>query len=259
MESVDNLKTVAIAAKLSVCFIGFTLLCLTYRLWINGNRYRKPMSSKNKVVIITGASKGIGRATALNLARRGAHVIMACRDTETGTAARNEIIEITGNPNVKCMHLDLGSFKSIRAFADDFLKLELPLNVLINNANVFRMKRELTEDGLEQTIGINYFGNFLLTMLLMKRLSESTPSRIINMSNWIHRCVGIDRMDLMNEREYSGYLAYARSQLANIYFSLALSKRLENMCVTCNMVHTGISLASFFERLDDTSPFYLPK
>lgn len=259
MDSIEGLKSLTFVTRSSFCFIGFYLIYQTYRLWINGNRYQKPMDSVNKVVIITGASKGIGKEIALNFARRGSHIIMACHDMKTGYGTQNEIIEKTGNPNVKCMHLNLGSFKSIRIFANEFLKTGSPLNILINNASILRLKRNVTEDGLEQTIGINYFGHYLLTMLLMKRLSETKRSRIINISNWIHRCVQIDRMDMMCERQYCGYLAYARSQLAIILFTLAISERLKNTGIICNVIHPGISLSRFFKNVDDPMPFYMPK
>lgn len=217
------------------------------------------MDSVNKVVIVTGASKGIGKEIAFNLARRGARIIMACHDMKTGYTTQNEIIKKTGNPNVMCMYLNLASFKSIRIFADEFLKTGSPLDILINNASILRLQRNVTEDGLEQTIGINYFGHYLLTMLLMKRLSETKRSRIINVSNWIHRCVQIDPMDMMGERQYCGYLAYARSQLATILFTLAISERLENTGIICNVVNTGFSLSRFLKNLDEPMPFYMPK
>lgn len=259
MDSIEGLKSLTFVARSSFCFIGFYFIYQTYRLWINGYRYQKPMDSVNKVVIITGASKGIGKEIALNFARRGSHIIIACYDMNTGYATQNEIIEKTGNPNVKCMYLNLGSFKSIRIFANEFLKTGSPLDILINNASILRLKRNVTEDGLEQTIGINYFGHYLLTMLLMKRLSETKRGRIINVSNWMHRSVQIDRMDMMCERQYNGCLAYARSQLAIMLFTLAISERLENTGIICNVIHPGISLSRFLKKLNDPMPFYMPK
>lgn len=259
MDSIDGLKSLAFVARSSICFMGFYLIYQTYRLWINGYRYQKQMDSNNKVVIITGASKGIGKEIAMNFATRGSNIIMACHDMKTGYETQNEIIQKTGNPNVKCMYLNLGSFKSIRIFADTFLKTDSPLDILINNASILRLKRNVTEDGLEQTIGINYFGHYLLTMLLMKRLSETKRSRIINVSNWMHRFVQIDRMDMMCERQYCGYLAYARSQLAIMLFTLAISERLKNTGIVCNVIHPGISLSSFFKNLDEPMPFHMPK
>lgn len=180
---------------------------------------------------------------------------MACRDMKRGTDAQDEIISKTGNENVKCMHLDLGTFKSIRKFVDEFLSTDLRLDILINNASIMRMDRDETEEGIEQTVGVNHFGHFLLTMLLLKRMSQSTPSRVINVSNWVHRCVEIDRTDLMNERHYNGALAYARSKLTNIYFTIALDNRLEDSGINCNAVHPGMVLTDLFKRMDNSSMF----
>lgn len=259
MEFIESLKGNLFAVRLSASVIILLISYYLYRRWINGNRYKKQMDSLNKVVIITGASKGIGKKAALNLAWRGAHIIIACRDIDAGNHTKNEIIQKTNNPNITCKYLNLGSFQSIRQFVNDFLKTESRLDILINNASVYRLKREITDDGLEQMFGINYMGHFLLTILLMPRLLQSKPSRIVNISHWIHRYAEIDQMDLMCERNYCSYVAYARSQLAIMYFTHALSIRLSGSGVNCNALHPGVSLSGFFRRLDDTSSFYLPK
>lgn len=259
MDLIENYKLLTYIARIGVCFLGCSFIYYTYRYWISGLRYTKNAESPDKVVIITGASKGIGKDVAYGLAKRGLHVILACRDMKNGLKAQNEIIEKTGNPNVKCMHLDLSSFKSIRYFANEFLSTGSRLDILINNANVLQLNRKLTHDDIEQNIGVNYFGHFLLTMLLIERMSQTTPTRIINMTNWVHRCVEIDEMDLMNERQYCGFMAYARSALANVYFTLSLTERIENTGITCNCVHPGISLANFIEKQPFSRNWILPK
>lgn len=256
MDTIYNLKFLTLFTRLSVCFLGCSLIYFTYRYWIRGERYTKDAETPDKVAIVTGASKGVGKEVAYGLAKRGLHVIMACHDMKTGLKTQNEIIEKTGNPNVKCMHLDLSSFKSIRNFAADFLNSGSRLDILINNANVFHMKRQLTENQIEQNIGINYFGHFLLTMLLIKRMSQTIPTRVINVTNWVHRCVEIDPTDLLNERNFCGFMAYARSTLANVYFTLALTERLENTGITCNCVHPGISFSSAIERQSFASNWF---
>lgn len=257
MDTILNLKFLTLFTRFSVCFLGFSLIYYTYRYWMRGERYVKDAESPDKVVIVTGASKGIGKEVAYGLAKRGLNVIMACYDIKSGIKTQNEIIEKTGNKNVKCMHLDLSSFKSIRNFAIEFLESGSRLDILINNANVFQMKRQFTENHIEQNIGINYFGHFLLTMLLIKRMSQTVPTRIINLTNWVHRCVEIDQTDLLNQREFCGFMAYARSTLANVYFTLALNERIENTGITCNAVHPGVSLSSFIERQTFSSSNWL--
>lgn len=248
MDPNESLNFLTLITRIGVCFLGGSLFYYTYRYWINGDRYTKDAESPDKVAIITGASHGIGKEVAYGLAKRGLNVVLACRDMENGLRAQNEIIEKTGNPNVKCKYLNLASFKSIRQFADEFLSTGSRLDILINNANVMHLKRQLSKDDVEQNIGINYLGHFLLTMLLIRRLAETTPSRIINISCWLHRCIEMDQTDLMYEGQFCGFLAYARSQLANVYFTLALAKRIENTGITCNCVHPGISLAHFLDH-----------
>lgn len=248
MDSNDDLIYLTIFARIGVICLGGTFMYKLYRYWINGARYTKDAESRDKVAIITGASSVIGKEVAYGLAKRGLHVVLACHNKENGLLAQNEIIEKTGNPNVKYMYLNLASFKSIRQFADEFLSTGSRLDILINNANVMHMKRQLTKDNIEHTIGINYLGHYLLTMLLIKRMSDTTPTRIINISHWLHRYIEIDQTDLMYEQQFCGFLAYARSQLANVYFTRELAKRIEDTGITCNCVHPGISLTNFIEH-----------
>lgn len=249
MESWKEITFMTLAARASLSFIIGYICYGIYRIWINGLRYNKATpDSVNKVAIITGASNGIGKKVAHNLAGRGVHVILACRNETDGIRTQNEIIALTGNPNVVYMHLDLASFKSIRAFVDKFLSTESRLDILINNANVLRCHRELTENGIEKTIAINHFGRFLLTVLLLKRLSQAMPSRIINITHWLHRRYDIDQTDLMNGNRFDAYKVYAQSQLANLHFSLALSQRLLSTGITCNAIHPGVSIYNLINR-----------
>lgn len=248
MVSDDELVYLTCVARISTFIFGATLMYYLYRYWINGKRYRKDAESSDKVAIVTGASDGIGKEVAFGLAKRGLYIVLACHDMEMGLQTKNEIIDKTGNSNVKCMHLNLASFKSIRQFANKFLNTGLRLDILINNASVMHLKRQLTKDNVEHNIGINNFGHFLLTMLLIKRMSETSPTRIINIANRLHRYINIDQTDLMCERDYCGFLTYLRSQLANAYFTLALTKRIENTGITCNCVDPGISLVNFIKH-----------
>lgn len=257
MNPNENLSFLTVIVRASVCFLSGFLFYYLYRRWIDGDRYTKDAESTDKVAIITGASRGIAKEVAYGLAKRGLRVVLACHDMERGLQTQNEIIERTGNPHVKCMELNLASFKSIRQFADEFLNTGSRLDILINSANVMHLKRQLTKDDIESNIGINYFGHFLLTMLLIERMSRTTPSRIINMSHWLHRCIKIDQSDLMYERKFCGFLAYAQSQLANVHFTLELAKRIENTGITCNCIHPGVS-AGFVEHQHFNSK-WIPK
>lgn len=180
-------------------------------------------------------------------------MILACRNLNRAELACREIIEITGNPNISCMQLNLSSFKAIRKFVDEFLATGKRLDILINNAGVMGMKRQTTEDGLEEHIGVNHFGHFLLTMLLMKRLMTSTPSRVINVSSWGHRLVHFNRDDWNSEKSYNRFHAYGQSKMANIYFTKALSKRLEDTGVVCNALHPGVIFTDLSRNLDSFS------
>lgn len=250
MDSWKEITFATFAVRSCLLFIIGYVFSELYRKWINGLRYDKPTTdSLNKVAIITGASHGIGKHVAHNLAGRGVHVILACRNEIEGIRTQNDIITSTGNQNVVYMHLDLSSFKSIRMFAEKFLSTGSRLDILINNANVLRCQREMTADGVEKTIAVNHFGPFLLTMLLMKRLSQTMPSRIINVSHWVHRRYDIDQTDLMNKNRFDAYKVYAQSQLASVYFSFALSQRLLSTGITCNVIHPGVSVHSLINRL----------
>lgn len=207
-----------------------------------------------KVVIITGANAGIGRATAMELARRGARVYLACRSIERGEAARQEIIKETDNQEVFCRQLDLGSMQSIRDFASKFQAEESRLDVLINNAGLTGPKR-VTVDGFESQIGVNHMGHFLLTNLLLDLLQKSAPSRVITLSSVAHRVGRINKLDLNSDKSYRPFLAYAQSKLANVLFSRELATRMSGTGVTSNVanpgpVHTKFAQnIRFFEKL----------
>lgn len=151
----------------------------------------------------------------------------------------------TKNTNVKVMHLDLASFKSIRTFAHTFLNEEPRLDILINNASVMGIPRTLTKDGLEMHMGVNHFGHFLLTNLLIERLKQSTPSRVVTVSNWGHTFVRFNRNDLNGEKSYNRFHAYFHSKLANVLFTAELlftANRLSGSGITSNSLHPGFFL-----------------
>ncbi|HEY5652610.1 MAG TPA: SDR family oxidoreductase [Acidimicrobiia bacterium] len=195
-------------------------------------------------VLITGGNSGIGRATAAELARRGAQVTITARDPRRGASAAAEIDASTG-ATVIVEQLDLASLDSIRAFADRFSPDRL--DVLINNAGVMTGKRLETPDGFEWTFGVNHLGPFLLTNLLTRNLVASAPSRVITVSSENYRRVkgGLDFDDLQAKRGFNSNMAYAGSKLANILFTIELDRRLAGSGVTARALHPGVVGTSF--------------
>jgi NAD(P)-dependent dehydrogenase (short-subunit alcohol dehydrogenase family) len=198
-----------------------------------------------KTCLVTGGNSGIGKATALGLAKLGATVVIVSRDKDKGEAALLEIRTVSGNRNVDAMVADLSSQDSVRELAHDFKARYKMLQVLINNAGIFLPKRVSTVDGLEATFATNHLGHFLLTNLLLDELKASAPSRIINITSAAHRGTEMDFEDLQGEKKYSGYHAYSQSKLANVLFTYYLAKRLEGTRVTVNCLHPGVVRTGF--------------
>ncbi|KAL5286103.1 RDH13.2 family protein [Megaselia abdita] len=211
-----------------------------WRKIIQGPFYKKANRIDGKVVIITGCNTGIGKQTALELAKRGGKIYMACRDPIKCEDARLEIIEKTKNENIFNRTLDLNSLKSVRTFANNFLNEESKLDILINNAGVMATPKTLTKDGFELQFGVNHLGHFLLTNLLLDTLKKSAPSRIVIVSSAIYLFGSINKADLNSEKNYSKVGAYAQSKLANLLFTKELAKRLEGTNITVNCCHPGI-------------------
>ena len=193
-----------------------------------------------KKCVVTGSSSGIGKATALGLAKAGASVILVCRSQEKGEGAMHEIIQKSGNQNVSLMVADLSSQNAIRRLANDLSASHDKLHVLLNNAGVFLAKRHLTEDGLEMTLAVNYLAPFLLTNLLLPTLKASAPSRIVTVASSAHYGATIEFDNLQGERGYSGFRAYSQSKLADILFTYELARRLEGTNITANCLHPGV-------------------
>lgn len=216
--------------------------------------FRGPWSSAarldGKTVVITGANTGIGKETAIDLAKRGARIIMACRDMEKAQAALKEVIEKSGNENVACMKLDLSDSKSIREFAEAINKDEPKLNILINNAGVMVCPYGKTADGFEMQIGVNHFGHFLLTYLLLDLIKRSAPARIITVSSMAHSWGSIKLEDINSEQSYDKSKAYSQSKLANVLFTRSLAKRLEGTGVTTYSLHPGVVQTDLWRHLN---------
>lgn len=195
---------------------------------------------QGKVVLVTGATGGIGKETARSLARAGATVILSGRDAGRLDAAVADV-RTGATGSVEGLSMDLASLQSVRAGARELLERWDRLDVLINNAGVILSGRQLSPDGYELTLATNHLGHFLLTNLLLDRLKASAPSRVVNVSSTAHRgarSMGFD--DLQSERSYSAMGAYNRSKLANILFTRELARRLEGSGVSAFAVHPGV-------------------
>jgi retinol dehydrogenase 14 len=203
-------------------------------------------SMGEKVCMITGATSGIGKATAMELASMGASVVMVGRDLGRGEAALAEIKEQSANASVDLMLADLSSQQEIRRLADEFKETYPRLDVLVNNAGLFRSERITTADGLETTFAVNHLAYFLLTNLLLDTLKASAPSRIVNVSSGDHASGTIDFDDLQKEKGYKGAKAYSQSKLANVLFTHELARRLEGTGVSANCLHPGAGIRTNF-------------
>ena len=200
---------------------------------------------KDKICLVTGANRGIGKAIALGLAQRGATVILVCRDRERGEAARQEIRSDSGNPAVHVMLADLASLASVRELAVSFRKNYQHLHVLINNAGVTKVQRTLTVDGYETTFAVNHLAPFLLTNLLNEALQASAPARIVNVSSLVHKWGKMDFDDLQGETRYDMDKAYNQSKLANVLFTYELARRLAGKGVSVNSMEPGMTATDF--------------
>src|SRR3989454_1863844 len=206
------------------------------------------MSSANmtgRICLVTGGNSGIGKATAIGLAKTGATVVIVSRSREKGQMAVNDIIGKSGNTNVEIIQADMSSQNSIHEAADEFKARHEKLHVLINNAGVYLTKRTTTPDGFESTFAVNHLGPFLLTSLLLDILKASSPSRIVNVTSDAHKGANIHFDDLQGEKRFSGWQAYGQSKLAMILFTHELAKRLEGSGVTVNSAHPGVVRTNF--------------
>jgi len=207
---------------------------------------------QGKICMVTGANSGIGKATALGLAQMGTTVIIVCRDRARGEEAQNEIKTKSGNNAVDLLLADLSSQQSIRQLVENFQQNYTQLHVLINNAGVFMMSRKATVDGLEMTFAVNYLAPFLLTNLLLDKLQNSAPARIVNVSSESHQSGYIKIDDLQAEKGYRSWNAYGQSKLALVMFTYELARRLQGTDMTVNCLHPGFVSTNIGQS--DTAP-----
>jgi NAD(P)-dependent dehydrogenase (short-subunit alcohol dehydrogenase family) len=195
----------------------------TNNRWTSANMH----DQTGKIAIITGANSGIGYETTLALARKNAHVVMACRNLEKAETARVQIAKQIPNASLEVIRLDLASLASIRAFVEEFTSRYDQLHMLINNAGVALIPRQETEDGFEKQFGVNHLGHFALTGQLLNALLNTSGSRIVTVITLGHHAARMKFDDLQGEKSYSPFHAYVRSALANGLFAFELQRKLE--------------------------------
>lgn len=214
------------------------------------------MTMNGKICLVTGASSGIGKATALGLAKMGATVVMVCRDANKGQAALSEIKRKSGNNSVDLLLADLSSQEAIRRLASEYKSKYQQLHVLINNAGVYYTKRHVTVDGLEAMFAVNYLARFLLTNLLLDIIKRSAPARIINVAGAYHAKGKINFDDLQGEKDFDGQRANHQSKLADVLFTYELGRRLEGTGVTVNCLHPGMVVTDLIDKDKDFPVFF---
>ena len=205
-----------------------------------------------KTCLVTGATAGIGRRIALELAHMGADLVLAGRNQAKCAATANEIREESGNPAVEYLVADLSSQQQVRQLAEEFKKRRNLLDVLVNNAGAIYMSRQKSADGIEMTFALNHLSYFLLTNLLLDVLTASVPARVVNVASGAHKGAWLNLKDVHGPRRYLGFRVYSRSKLCNLLFTYELARRLEGTGVTVNALHPGLVATNF---LTNNGPF----
>lgn len=200
------------------------------------------MDMRGKTILVTGANSGIGEATALALAQRGARVIVHGRRPDALAEASERIARASGSTELHLLLGDLSSQRQLRVMAAEVQRRFDRLDVLVNNAGLVLDRRRLSEDGIEMTLAVNHLAPFLLTRLLLDHLAASAPARVVTVSSEVHRRMqgGIDFEDLQLQRRYKPMTAYGRSKLANILFTRELARRVADRGITANAAHPGV-------------------
>ena len=225
---------------LALCTVAFGTMVYLTRNYFGGGVCNSMNKLTGKTAIITGANTGIGLETAIDFAKRGSRVILACRSVEKGQAAVEKVKKRANSEDVIFIQLDLASLQSVRNFSTKVLKEEAHIDLLINNAGVMAPPYTLTKDGFELQFGVNHLGHFLLTNLLLERIKESPSARIVNVSSFDYKKGKINFDDLKSEHSYDAMGAYGQSKLANVLFTRQLAKRLKGTSVTTYSLHPGV-------------------
>ncbi|GFS26557.1 retinol dehydrogenase 14 [Elysia marginata] len=210
--------------------------------------FKRQCPSKNlmvgKTIIITGANSGLGKAAALELAKRKARLILACRTFSSAKETVKEIQGATGNGEIVAKELNLASLDSIHKFCKEILVEEEKIDVLLNNAGLFQCPYRKTEDGFEMQMGVNHLGHFALTLLLLERMKQTRESRIVVVSSSLSKRGCLNFEDFHSEESYRKSKAYADSKLANLMFVKQLSEQLDGSGVDVLALHPGMAITN---------------
>jgi NAD(P)-dependent dehydrogenase (short-subunit alcohol dehydrogenase family) len=192
------------------------------------------------VIVLTGANTGVGYESALGAAKRGAHVVMVCRDPQRGEQARAQVQKAAPRAKVELLLCDLASQRQVRRLAAELDARLERIDVLVHNAGLVARERRLTEDGVETTFAVNHLAPFLLTTLLLPKLEASQPARVVVVASQVEARGSIHFDDLGLAHGFEPLRAYFQSKLANVLFTYALARRLEGRGVTANCAHPGV-------------------
>jgi len=235
------------------CILVVALLLFLLRLWMQGPKVSSTARLDGKTVVITGANTGIGKVTAMDLSKRGAKVVMLCRNVEKAEEAAEEIRKATEG-EVVVHKLDLASLASVRECAEQLGNSLEKIDILINNAGIMACPEMRTTEGFEMQIGTNHFGHFLLTNLLLPQLKKAAPNaRIVNVSSLAHTRGQMQWDDINWEKTpYNAIQAYGQSKLANILFTKELARKGEGSGVNAYALHPGVINTELGRHLKDT-------
>ena len=203
------------------------------------------MNLGGKTIVVTGATDGIGKVAARELAKAGAAVVLVGRNAAKGERVVKELQEASGHKNVDFVLGDLLTLKGVRGAAETLKGRVKAIDVLLNNAGAAFVKRGVTEDGFEQTFALNHLSYFLMTALLLDLLKAAPSGRVVSVASGAHVGAKLDLADLQNAHAYSGWRAYQQSKLANVYFTYELARRLQGTSVTANCLHPGFVASRF--------------
>jgi len=204
-----------------------------------------PGAMRDKVVVITGATSGIGAVAADHLAQKGARILFVARDRERGEKLRRHLRAVAAHADHTPYYAELTRLSDMQRVAQEIAAAEAHVDVLINNAGAMFTRRQVTEDGLERTFALNHMSYFVITNLLLERLKATHGARIVSTASTAHRGETLDFSDLQSERRFSAFGAYSRSKLMNILFTRELARRLAGTGVTANCLHPGFVASRF--------------